>query len=151
MVARVAVFIILFNIFCSVSSNVATEVLVKADEAPVAECGIYLAPASNPEHGRGLVAGKFIRENEHLYSSVVLTIDFNNLESTQLINYVFCSVEDGVAIAQLGLDMSYNHKESATITRMWAPGERPMFEDQVLAHATHTEVLIETKKNVSGQ
>jgi hypothetical protein len=37
------------------------------------------------------------------------------------------------------------------VTRVWAPGHLHMFEDQVLPHATHTEVRIITNKKVSGR
>ena len=151
MVARVAVFIILFNIFCSVSSNVATEVLVKADEAPVAECGIYLIPSSNPEHGRGLVAGKFIVNEQRIDKSVTVAVRSEDIASTQLDNYVFGTAEDGIAIAELGLDMLYNHKDVPTLKRTWAADDLFKFEDQKLAHTSYSQVYINTAKNISGQ
>ena len=55
MVVQVGVLIKLLITFSSIWSTFATEI----DEAKVAECGLYLMPSSNPEHGRGLVAGKF--------------------------------------------------------------------------------------------
>lgn len=145
------VFIILSSIFRSFSDNVATEAVGNADDGLVAECEFYLVPSSNPKYGRGIVSGKFIETDQEIDRSIVLAIHSDHLESTQLNNYVFGTKEDGVNIAQLGLDMLYNHRDSATVTRVWAPGHLHMFEDQVLPHATHTEVRIITNKKVSGR
>ena len=147
----VGVFVILLNIFGSVASEVATEVLDNAGEIVVAECELYLVPLKNPDYGRGLVAGKFIEEDVEIDRSVVLAIHADDCAKTQLSNYVFGSHEGGIAIAQLGLDMLYNHNDIATVTRTWAHGDLRMFEEQELPHATHTEVLIRTSKNVSGE
>ena len=129
----------------------ASEVVDKANVELIDECGMYLIPASNPERGRGLVAGQFIDEDVEINRSVVLMIHNDDFHLTQLSNYVFGTAEGDISIAQLGLDMLYNHKATATVKRTWAPGDDLLFVDQVLAHATHTEVLTTTKKNVSGQ
>lgn len=145
------VFVILFNIFGSVASEVATEVLDNAGEKVVAECEMYLVSHRNPDYGRGLVSGKYIEENEEIDRSVVLAIHADDCAKTQLSNYVFGSHERGIAIAQLGLDMLYNHNDIPTVTRTWANSDLRMFEEQELPHATHTGVLIRTSKNVSGE
>ena len=145
------VFTILSGIFRSFSNNVGAEAVGNADDGLVPECKFYLVPSSNPKYGRGIVSGMFIEADQEIYRSIVLAIHTSHLESTQLANYVFGTNEDGIAIAQLGLDMLYNHRDYATVTRVWAPGHQHMFEDQLLPHATHTEVRIITKKKVSGR
>jgi hypothetical protein len=147
MAVHVGVFIKLLIIFCSIWSTFATEI----DEAKVAECGLYLMPSRNPEHGRGLVAGKFIVEEQQIDISVTVAIRTEDITGTQLNNYVFGTEEDGIAVAELGLDMLYNHNEISFIKRMWAPTVLSKFEDQKLAHTTYSEVIIKTVKNVSGR
>jgi hypothetical protein len=147
MAVQIKVFIKLLIIFCSIWSTFATEI----DEEKVAECGLYLMPSSNPEHGRGLVAGKFIVEEQQVDRSVTVAIRTEDITATQLNNYVFGTEEDGIAIAELGLDMLYNHKEISFMKRMWAPTVLSKFEDQKLAHTTYNEVIIKTAKNISGR
>ena len=143
----VGVFIKLLTIFCSIWSTFATEI----DEAKVAECGLYLMPSRNPEHGRGLVAGKFIVEEQQIDRSVTVAVRTEDITATQLNNYVFGTEEDGIAIAELGLDMLYNHKNFSFMKRAWASYVLSKFEDQKLAHTTYSEVFIKTSKNVSGR
>ena len=147
MVRYVGVFIKLFIIFNSVSSKSAAEV----DENIVAECGLYLVPLSNPEYGRGLVAGKFIANEQQIDKSVTLAVRSEDIKTTQLNNYVFGTTEEGIAIAELGLDMIYNHRDHSTLKRTWASDDSFKFEDQKLAHTTYNQVAISVPKNVSGR
>ena len=147
MAVHVGVFIKLLIIFCSIWSTFATGI----DEAKVAECGLYLMPSSNPEHGRGLVAGKFIMEEQQVDRSVTVAVRSEDITGTQLNNYVFGTEENGIAVAELGLDMLYNHKEISFMKRTWASTVLSKFEDQKLAHTTYSEVFIKTSKNVSGR
>ena len=147
MIVHVGVFIKIFIIFSSICNNLAAEV----DQVLTAECGLYLVPLSNPEYGRGIVAGKLIVNEQQIDRSVTLAVRIEDVTSTQLNNYVFGTTEDGIAIAELGLDMLYNHREYSTLKRTWASEVLFKFEDQKLAHTTYSEVIIKTAKNISGQ
>ena len=115
------------------------------------ECGIYLAPSLTAALGRGLIAGKDIIGGQMIYPSVTLAVRYDDVESTQLMNYLFGSHEDDIAIAEIGFDMMLNHREIESIERNWETPELRSYSEQKLAHSTYSNVIPSTVSNISGR
>ena len=76
-----------------------------ADADSTSECRIYLAPSLTAALGRGLIAGKDIAGGQMINPSVTLAVRYDDVESTQLMNCLFGSHEDDVAMAGIGFDI----------------------------------------------
>jgi hypothetical protein len=137
-------FLLIISVFSSLSSAI-------IDVDPLSECGIYLAPSLTAALGRGLIAGKDIVGGQMINPSVTLAVRYDDIKSTQLMNYLFGSHEDDVAIAELGFDMMLNHREMNSIERNWETPELNNYSDQKLAHTTYTNVVPSMVSNVSGR
>ena len=124
--------------------------LAITDPDLTSECGIYLAPSLTTALGRGLIAGKDIIGGQMINPSVTLAVRYKDIESTQLMNYLFGSHEDDIAIAEIGYDMMFNHREMSSIDRNWETPELNSYSDQKLAHTTYSNVVPSTVSNISG-
>lgn len=117
----------------------------------ISECGLYLAPSLSQENGRGIVAGKFIVEDQLIHQSASIAISEEEWRLSQINNYVVASHEDGIAVAELGLDMLYNHRSDFTMKKRWESSALTRFEDQKLAHTTYSGIISSVASNITGK
>lgn len=137
---------ILITILCVTSPGVEA-----TSNTSTLECGLYLAPSLIYKSGRGIVAGKFIAEDQKIHQSASLAIREDECRLAQLNNYVVASHENGIAVAELGLDMLYNHRDAFTVKKRWETSELSKFEDQRLAHTTYSSIISSVATNVAGE
>lgn len=117
----------------------------------MSECGLYLAPSLIQENGRGIVAGKFIVEDQLIHQSASIAISEEEWRLSQINNYVVASHEEGIAVAELGLDMLYNHRNDFTMKKRWESSALTRFEDQKLAHTTYSGIISSVANNITGK
>jgi hypothetical protein len=141
---------ILITMFCVTSAGSdATSNATHSDK--ISECGLYLAPSTNQESGRGIIAGKFIVEDQLIHQSASIAISEEEWRSSQINNYVVASHEDGIAVAELGLDMLYNHRSDFTMKKRWESSALTKFDDQKLAHTTYSSIISSVATNITGK
>eukprot|EP00596_Hydrurales_sp_CCMP1899_P005397 CAMPEP_0119037000 /NCGR_PEP_ID=MMETSP1177-20130426/5079_1 /TAXON_ID=2985 /ORGANISM="Ochromonas sp, Strain CCMP1899" /LENGTH=431 /DNA_ID=CAMNT_0006997645 /DNA_START=90 /DNA_END=1385 /DNA_ORIENTATION=- len=114
------------------------------------ECTLYLAPSRIPGLGRGIIAGKDFYNSSKLTTIVTLAVNYNDIASLQLGNYVYSSSEDSVSMAEFGIGMLYNHQKTPGITSFWADSTPEKFEDQVMAHTTFSQVEHTFTKDIAA-
>ena len=139
-----------FLTLCKSSENFSSTSRISSDGVN-GECEIYSAPSLTVALGRALIAGNDFASGQKIALSVSLAVRHDDFVTTQLMNYLFGTHEDGISLSVIGLDMIFNHREKESIERTWESPKMRYYAEQKLAHTTYNNVILSTVSNVSGK